>query len=52
MPPASAMLYMTDDIAFKRDFEWVDGSFPQVVRFVLGHAGLGCSEAARAHPSF
>ncbi|MES1179330.1 MAG: HD-GYP domain-containing protein [Myxococcales bacterium] len=34
-------LYMTDDIAFKRDFKWVDGSFPQVVRFVLGHMGLG-----------
>jgi len=36
-------LYMTDDIAFKRDFKWVDGSFPQVARFVLGHAGLGAS---------
>ena len=34
-------LYMTDDISFKRDFKWVDGSFPQVVRFVLGHTGLG-----------
>jgi len=34
-------LYMTDDIAFKRDFKWVDGSFPQVVSFVLGHTGLG-----------
>jgi HD-GYP domain-containing protein (c-di-GMP phosphodiesterase class II) len=34
-------LYMTDDLAFKRDFKWVDGSFPQVVRFVLGHTGLG-----------
>jgi HD-GYP domain-containing protein (c-di-GMP phosphodiesterase class II) len=34
-------LYMTDDIAFKRDFKWVDGSFPQVVRFVLGHTALG-----------
>jgi HD-GYP domain-containing protein (c-di-GMP phosphodiesterase class II) len=34
-------LYMTDDIAFKRDFKWVDGSFPQVVRFVLQHTGLG-----------
>lgn len=36
-------LYMTDDIAFKRDFKWVDGSFPQVARFVLGHTGLGAS---------
>ncbi len=34
-------LYMTDDISFKRDFKWVDGSFPQVVRFVLGHTCLG-----------
>jgi len=34
-------LYMTDDLAFKRDFKWVDGSFPQVVQFVLGHTGLG-----------
>jgi len=34
-------LYMTDDIAFKRDFKWVDGSFPQVARFVLEHTGLG-----------
>jgi len=34
-------LYMTDDISFKRDFKWVDGSFPQVARFVLGHTGLG-----------
>ena len=32
-------LYMTDDITFKRDFKWVDGSFPQVARFVLGHTG-------------
>lgn len=34
-------LYMTDDISFKRDFKWVNGSFPQVVRFVLGHTALG-----------
>lgn len=34
-------LYMTDDLAFKRDFKWVDGSFPQVARFVLEHTGLG-----------
>ncbi|MEO8905020.1 MAG: HD domain-containing phosphohydrolase [Polyangiaceae bacterium] len=34
-------LYMTDDMSFKRDFKWVDGSFPQVVRFVLGHTALG-----------
>ena len=34
-------LYMTDDLSFKRDFKWVDGSFPQVARFVLQHTGLG-----------
>ena len=27
-------LYLTDDLSFKRDFKWVDGSLPQVVRFV------------------
>lgn len=36
-------LYMTDDITFKRDFKWLDGSFPQVVRFVLDHTGLGAN---------
>lgn len=36
-------LYMTDDIAFKRDFKWLDGSFPQVARFVLDHTGLGAN---------
>jgi HD-GYP domain-containing protein (c-di-GMP phosphodiesterase class II) len=34
-------LYMTDDLTFKRDFKWVNGGFPQVVRFVLDHTGLG-----------
>ena len=32
-------LYMTDDLSFKRDFKWVDGSLPQVLRFVLRHTG-------------
>lgn len=36
-------LYMTDDITFKRDFKWLDGSFPQVARFVLDHTGLGAN---------
>lgn len=40
-------LYMTDDLAFKRDFKWVDGSLPQVVRFALEHTGVGASFAAR-----
>ena len=32
-------LYLSDDLAFKRDFKWVDGSLPQVLRFVLRHIG-------------
>ncbi|MDO9282453.1 MAG: HD domain-containing phosphohydrolase [Methylotenera sp.] len=32
-------LYLTDDLSFKRDFKWVDGSLPQVLRFVLRHTG-------------
>ncbi|HSO31049.1 MAG TPA: HD-GYP domain-containing protein [Labilithrix sp.] len=34
-------LYLTDDLSFKRDFKWVDGSLPAVVRFALGHTALG-----------
>ncbi len=32
-------LYLTDDLSFKRDFKWVDGSLPQVLRFVLRNTG-------------
>lgn len=32
-------LYLSDDLTFKRDFKWVDGSLPQVLRFVLRHTG-------------
>jgi HD-GYP domain-containing protein (c-di-GMP phosphodiesterase class II) len=32
-------LYLTDDLSFKRDFKLVDGSLPQVLRFVLRHTG-------------
>ena len=32
-------LYLTDDLSFKRDFKWVDGTLPQVLRFVLRHTG-------------
>ncbi|MCE0558388.1 HD domain-containing protein [Motilimonas sp. E26] len=32
-------LYLTDDLSFKREFKWVDGSLPQVLRFVLRHTG-------------
>jgi putative nucleotidyltransferase with HDIG domain len=43
-------LYLTDDLAFKRDFKFVGDSFPQVVRFVLQHTGLqaGLSERFRS----
>ena len=34
-------LYATDDLTFKRDLKSMNGSLPQVVRFVLGHTGLG-----------
>jgi len=36
-------LYVTDDLTFKRDIKSMNGSLPQVVRFVLGHTGLGAS---------
>jgi len=32
-------LYATNDLSFKRDFKWVDGSLPQVLRFVLRNTG-------------
>jgi HD-GYP domain-containing protein (c-di-GMP phosphodiesterase class II) len=43
-------LYMTDDIAFKHDFMTVNGSLPQVLRFVLSHTGMkaGLAERFRA----
>lgn len=43
-------LYLTDDLTFKRDFKTVDGSLPQVMRFVLSHTGLeaGLAERFRA----
>lgn len=34
-------LYLTDDLTFKREFKWVDGSVPQVLRFLLRHTGAG-----------
>lgn len=42
-------LYLTDDLAFKRDFKSVDGSLPQVMRFVLSHTGLKAGLAERFH---
>jgi HD-GYP domain-containing protein (c-di-GMP phosphodiesterase class II) len=40
-------LYMVDDIAFKRDFMTVNGSMPQVLRFVLSHTGMNAGLAER-----
>jgi HD-GYP domain-containing protein (c-di-GMP phosphodiesterase class II) len=40
-------LCMTDDIAFKRDFMTVNGSLPQVLRFVLSHTGMTAGLADR-----
>lgn len=40
-------LYLTDDLSFKRDFKWVDGSLPQVLRFVLRHTGTAASMVNR-----
>ena len=43
-------LYLTDDLSFKQDFKFIDGSLPQAQRFVLGHTGLkaGLAERFRA----
>ena len=40
-------LYLTDDLSFKQDFKFIDGSLPQALRFVLGHTGLKASLAER-----
>jgi HD-GYP domain-containing protein (c-di-GMP phosphodiesterase class II) len=40
-------LYMADDIAFKHDFKTVDGSLPQVLRFILSHTGMNTGLAER-----
>ncbi len=40
-------LYLTDDLSFKRDFKWVDGSLPQVMRFVLRHTGSSAGILSR-----
>jgi len=42
-------LYLTDDLSFKRDFKWVDGSLPQVLRFVLRHTGPAAAAAEVQH---
>jgi HD-GYP domain-containing protein (c-di-GMP phosphodiesterase class II) len=45
-------LYVTDDLAFKRDFKWVDGSLPKVLRFVIRHTGEGTSLTQRLQSIF
>ncbi len=40
-------LYLTDDLAFKRDFKTVGDSIPQVLNFVLSHTGLQAPLAER-----
>lgn len=43
-------LYLTDDLAFKRDFKTVGASLPQILGFVLSHTGMkaGLAERFRA----
>ncbi|PTM42024.1 HD domain-containing protein [Bosea sp. 124] len=40
-------LYLADDLAFKKDFKLLDGSLPQVLRFVLSHTGAHAGLAER-----
>src|ERR1700731_5019942 len=40
-------LYLTDDLTFKRDAKYIDGSLPQALRFVLAHTGLKSGLAER-----
>jgi HD-GYP domain-containing protein (c-di-GMP phosphodiesterase class II) len=40
-------LYMADDIALKHDFKTINGSLPQVLRFVVSHTGMKAGLADR-----
>ena len=49
-------LYLTDDLAFKRDFKTVGDGLPDVLRFVFTHTGLraglaGAAARRRQHPA-
>lgn len=44
--------YVTDDLAFKRNIKTMDGSLPQVLRFVLDHAGMQADMAGRFRAIF
>lgn len=39
-------LYIADDLAFKRNFKYVDGSLTQVLRFALNNTGMQAGMAA------
>lgn len=43
-------LYLTDDLTFKKDFKYINGSLPHALRFILNHTGLkvGLAERFRA----
>jgi HD-GYP domain-containing protein (c-di-GMP phosphodiesterase class II) len=40
-------LYLTDDLAFKRDFKEIDGSLSAALKFVLRHTGMQAGMAER-----
>jgi HD-GYP domain-containing protein (c-di-GMP phosphodiesterase class II) len=40
-------LYVSDDLAFKRDFKLVDGSLSQMIKFLLTHTGVQTNLAER-----
>ncbi|HEY6134039.1 MAG TPA: HD domain-containing phosphohydrolase [Rubrivivax sp.] len=40
-------LYLTDDLAFKRDFKTVGDRLPQMLRFVFSHTGLSAGMSQR-----
>ncbi len=40
-------LYLADDLSFKKDFKLLNGSLPQVLRFVLSHTGANTDLAQR-----
>ena len=40
-------LFLTDDLVFKHDAKTIDGSLPQVLRFVLSHAGMNAGLTER-----
>ena len=42
-----SQLYLTDDLSFKRDLKWVDGSKKQALNFVVSHTGLQSGLADR-----